>query len=148
MFKKGSEAPIAVVGLGYVGLPLAIEFGKILPTIGFDTNPKRISDLSKFRDSNQEHSYAEIKASKFLCFTQNPKSLHASRFIIVAVPTPVTAAKQPDLSYVKAASQTVGKQLQKGSIVVFEPTVYPGVTEEICVPILEKESGLKYTRDF
>ena len=143
-----NKYPIAVVGLGYVGLPLAIEFGKISDTIGYDVNKKRIADLKRFHDSNRESLAAEFKQAKFLRFTQDAKELKKSRFIIITVPTPVTSSKQPDLSFVEAASRTVGWHLQKGSIVVFEPTVYPGVTEEICVPILEKESGLKYMKDF
>ncbi len=139
---------IAVVGLGYVGLPLAIEFGKILETIGYDVNQKRITDLKRFNDLNHDSPPSEIKQAKRLRFTHNPKELKKSRFIIIAVPTPVTSNKQPDLSFVESASRTVGRNLQKGSIVVFEPTVYPGVTEEVCVPILEKESGLKYMKDF
>ena len=146
--KTPKQSPIAVVGLGYVGLPLAIEFGKIGATIGYDVNKKRIAELKRSRDANHESSAAEFKQAKYLRFTQDAKELRKSRFIIVAVPTPVTASKQPDLIFVEAASRCVGQNLQKGSIVVFEPTVYPGVTEEVCVPILEKESGLKYMKDF
>ncbi len=142
------EKPIAIVGLGYVGLPLAIEFGKITETIGYDVNEKRIADLKRFHDGNHEHSKAEIQEAKRLRFTYDGTELKKSRFIIVAVPTPVTSSKQPDLSFIESAARTIGKNLQKGSIVVFEPTVYPGVTEEICVPILEKESGLRYMKDF
>ena len=142
------SSPIAVVGLGYVGLPLAIEFGKIGAAIGYDVNAKRISQLKKSHDANHESSPADIRQAKFLKFTSDARELAKSRFIIVAVPTPVTKSKQPDLSFVREASETIGRTLQKGSIVVYEPTVYPGVTEEICVPILEKRSGLRYKKDF
>ena len=145
MFKKH---PIAIVGLGYVGLPLAIEFGKIGPTLGFDTSQARVLRLRRSQDVNQEHTPTEIKSARHLSFTTDAKALRNTRFIIVAVPTPVTSSKQPDLSFVEAATRTIGQNMQKGTTVVFEPTVYPGVTEEICVPILSKESGLKYGRDF
>ena len=148
MLKYKLDGPIAIVGLGYVGLPLAIEFGKVFPTVGYDTSEKRVSGLSRFIDANRESTPTEIKQAKQLHFTSDAKELQKSRFIIVAVPTPVTSSKQPDLSFVEAAARTVGKNLKKGSIVVFEPTVYPGVTEDICVPILEEESGLKFKKDF
>ncbi len=147
-FKFLENSPVAVVGLGYVGLPLAIEFGKIVPTIGFDINTSRVGRLTRSQDSNQEHAPEEIRSAKYLSFTSDPKELRKSRFIIVAVPTPVTDSKQPDLSFVEGATRLIGQNLQKGTIVVFEPTVYPGVTEDICVPILGIESGLKYKRDF
>ncbi len=145
---RARKAKIAVVGLGYVGLPLAVEFGKSFKTIGFDVNGQRIADLKKSVDRNGESSKEEIRSAKFLEFTTDPKRLREARFFAVAVPTPVTDSKQPDLSYVVSASEMVGRNLSKGSIVVFEPTVYPGVTEDICVPILEKLSELKYKRDF
>jgi UDP-N-acetyl-D-glucosamine/UDP-N-acetyl-D-galactosamine dehydrogenase len=142
------SAPVAIVGLGYVGLPLAIEFGKIAPTIGFDINTTRVERLKRFQDTNQEHDSAEMRSAKQLKFTSDPKALQKSRFIIIAVPTPVDESKKPDLSFVESASRLVGQNLKKGTIVVFEPTVYPGVTEDICVPILRMESGLKYGTDF
>jgi UDP-N-acetyl-D-galactosamine dehydrogenase len=145
---KTKKEKIAVVGLGYVGLPLAIEFGKIVNTIGFDLNKKRIAELESQVDSNNETSSEEIKASKLLEVTSNPEKLKEAKFIIVAVPTPITKSKQPDLFCVESASETVGKNLSKGSIVVFESTVYPGVTEDVCVPILEKYSKLKFDKDF
>ncbi len=145
---KKKKTSLAVVGLGYVGLPLAIEFGKKVRTIGFDIDQERISELERGADRNHESSSREIRAAKFLEFTADPKKIRESRFIIVAVPTPVTATKQPDLHFVKSGSELVGKNLKKGSVVVFEPTVYPGVTEEICVPILERCSKLKYKKDF
>ena len=145
---KNRKEKIAVVGLGYVGLPLAVEFGKRVRVIGFDVNEKRVKELSRGVDRNHESSSEEIRAAKFLSFTSEPEKIQEARFIVVAVPTPVTSTKQPELCFVKSASETVGKNLKKGSIVVFEPTVYPGVTEEICVPILEKFSNLKYKKDF
>ncbi|MBI4846593.1 MAG: nucleotide sugar dehydrogenase [Candidatus Omnitrophica bacterium] len=145
---KNKTAKIAVVGLGYVGLPLAVEFGKIVKTIGFDLNKKRIKDLQGSTDTNGETSQEELKSVKFLDVTAEPKRLKKAKFIIIAVPTPITKNKQPDLFCMTSASEIVGKNLNKGSIVVFESTVYPGVTEDICVPILEKYSGLKYKRDF
>ena len=145
---KNKKSKVAVVGLGYVGLPLAVEFGKGVKTIGFDVDRRRIAELKKKSDRNRESSQEEIRSAKFLEFTTDPKRLREAGFIAVAVPTPVTEAKQPDLSFVRSASELVGKNLTKGSIVVFEPTVYPGVTEDICVPILEKFSRLKYKKDF
>jgi UDP-N-acetyl-D-glucosamine/UDP-N-acetyl-D-galactosamine dehydrogenase len=145
---KNKQEKIAVVGLGYVGLPLAVEFGKLVTTIGFDVNKKRVSELQKFIDRNGETSTQELKSAKLLEVTSDPKKLKQAKFIIVAVPTPITKNKQPDLYCVTSASEVVAKNLSKGSIVVFESTVYPGVTEEVCVPILEKHSGLKYAKDF
>jgi len=142
------QEKVAVVGLGYVGLPLAIEFGKIASTIGFDVNQNRIKTLNEKKDSNMEVSFEEFDRCAFLTFTSDPKVLQEAGFIIVAVPTPITAKKQPDLSCMTSASTLVGKNLTRGSIVVYESTVYPGVTEDICVPILEKESGLKCGIDF
>lgn len=145
---KSGKTSVAIVGLGYVGLPLAIEFGKIVPTIGFDINEKRISSLKKSIDTNGESPAEDFKAAKKLSFTDKTAALKKARFIIVAVPTPVTDSKQPDLRPVESAARMIGQNLTRGSIVVFEPTVYPGVTEDICVPILEKESGLKFKKDF
>jgi len=147
LIKEGKEA-IAVVGLGYVGFPLAVEFGKIVKTIGFDLNKKRVKDLKKSDDTNGETATEEIKAAKLLQVTSDPKKIKQAKFIIVAVPTPITKNKQPDLFCLESASELVGNNLSKGSIVVYESTVYPGVTEDVCVPILEKFSGLKYKRDF
>ncbi len=145
---KSKKEKVAVVGLGYVGLPLAVEFGKIIKTIGFDLNKKRIAELKKCIDTNNETSTEEIKSASLLEVTDDPKALKQAKFIIVAVPTPITKNKQPDLYCVTSASEIVGKNLTKGSIVVFESTVYPGVTEEVCVPILEKFSNLKFGKDF
>lgn len=145
---KNKQAKIAVIGLGYVGFPLAVEFGRIIKTIGFDLNQNRVKDLQSFNDTNNETSTEQIKAAKLLEVTSNPQQIKEASFVIIAVPTPITRNKQPDLSYLISASEIAGKNLAKGSIVVFESTVYPGVTEDVCVPILEKKSGLKYGRDF
>lgn len=145
---KNSQSKLAVVGLGYVGLPLAVEFGKHVKTIGFDINTKRIAELQQCFDHNNETSSEELKSVKFIDYTSDPARLKEARFIIVAVPTPITKNRMPDLFCIKSASELVGRNLSKGSIVVFESTVYPGLTEEICIPILEKESGLQYPMDF
>ena len=138
---------IAVVGLGYVGLPVAVAFGKAKRTIGFDINAARIGELKSGRDSTREVAAQEFRQIDVL-FTCNPEDLRAADFFIVAVPTPVDEAKRPDLSPVLKASQTVGAQLKRGDIVVYESTVYPGATEEDCVPVLERASGLKCGTDF
>ncbi len=145
---KTKKEKIAVVGLGYVGLPLAVEFGKRVHVIGFDINHERVSELQKFIDRNKESNRREIRSAKYLELTADPSRIAEAKFIIIAVPTPVDQTKKPDLHFVKTASEIVGKNLKKGSIVVFEPTVYPGVTEDICVPLLEKFSRLKYKVDF
>ena len=145
---KDKKEKIAIVGLGYVGLPLAVEFGKIVKTTGFDLNKKRVQDLQNYLDTNNETPSEEIKAAKLLEVTADPKQLKEAKFIIVAVPTPITKNKQPDLFCLTSASEIVGKNLSQGSIVVFESTVYPGVTEDVCVPVLEKSSGLAYGKDF
>lgn len=132
---------LALVGLGYVGMPIAVEFAKHVPVIGFDINEKRVNEYKNGIDSTNEVGPA-IKNSK-VDFTADPKRLKEARFIVVAVPTPVNEDNSPDLRPVEGASRTVGKNLSAGTIVVFESTVYPGVTEDICVPIIEKESGLK-----
>lgn len=145
---KNKKAKLAVVGLGYVGLPLAIEFGKVFKTIGFDLNEKRIEQLREYSDINNETPSEKIRSASLLEVTSDANKLKDAQFIIVAVPTPITQNKQPDLACVISASEIVGKHLFKDSIVVFESTVYPGVTEEICVPVIEKCSGLKYNKDF
>jgi len=139
---------ICVVGLGYVGLPLAVEFSKYFETVGFDVNKKRIEELGeKKKDRTNEVSKEELEKSKII-LTTDASEIKKCNFIIVAVPTPIDKNKKPDLSFVKDASKIIGENLTKNSIVVYEPTVYPGVTEEICVPILEKYSGLKYKKEF
>lgn len=142
------EVKIAVIGLGYVGLPLAAAFAaKGLSMIGFDSNPKKIAFYKSGIDPTKEVGDDVLKSAA-IEFTHDKAKLRESRFLIISVPTPVTAAHTPDLSAVIGASETVGKNLEKGSIVVYESTVYPGVTENICVPILEKESGLQCGIDF
>ena len=138
---------ISVVGLGYVGLPVAVEFGKAQRVIGFDINQTRIAELQKGIDRTNEVETSELEGADIL-YTSNPEDLKAADFHIVAVPTPVDHAKQPDLTPVLRASETVGKQLKKGDIVVYESTVYPGATEEDCVPVLERCSQLVCGRDF
>ena len=137
---------IALVGLGYVGMPIAVEFAKHVPVIGFDINEKRINEYKNGIDSTNEVGEA-IKKTK-VEFTADPSKLKEARFIIVAVPTPVNPDNTPDLRPVQGASKLVGQNLTKGTIVVFESTVYPGVTEDICIPIIEKESGLKCGEDW
>lgn len=139
---------IAVIGLGYVGLPLAVEFGKVTNTIGFDVNETRINDLKKGIDFTLEITKDQILSSNNLFFSSNIEDLSDANFFIVTVPTPVDEYNKPDLTPLIKASTTVGKVLKKGDIVVYESTVYPGCTEEICVPVLEDVSGLKYNIDF
>jgi UDP-N-acetyl-D-galactosamine dehydrogenase len=139
---------LGIVGLGYVGLPLAVEFGKHFDTIGFDIKPHRIAELTSGRDSTLEVSRAELKAATRLSFSTELDNLKRCRVLIVTVPTPIDEYKRPDLTPLIKASETVGKALSKGAVVVYESTVYPGCTEEVCVPILERESGLKLNRDF
>ncbi|MBC7105106.1 MAG: nucleotide sugar dehydrogenase [Firmicutes bacterium] len=138
---------LAVVGLGYVGLPLAVAFARHVLTLGFDVDPRRIEELRQGYDRNREVP-SEALRSPNLRFTNEPAALREADFIAVAVPTPVDEAKRPDLSHLKEASRLVGQNLRRGATVVYESTVYPGCTEEICVPILERESGLKAGSDF
>jgi len=139
---------VAVVGLGYVGLPLAVEFGKRFDTIGFDLNEAKVQSYRTFVDPTGEVSSAELRAATRLQVTADPKAIAAADFVVVAVPTPIDAARQPDFSPLAGASQITGRHMKKGATVVYESTVYPGATEEVCVPILEQESGLKWKRDF
>jgi UDP-N-acetyl-D-galactosamine dehydrogenase len=139
---------IGVVGLGYVGLPLAVEFGKHFETIGFDVNPRRVAQLRKGRDSTLEVSRRELRTAERLTFTTDLERLRRCRVFIVTVPTPIDGYKRPDLSPLERASESVGAVLRKGAVVIYESTVYPGCTEEVCVPILERVSGLKFNRDF
>ena len=147
-FKKIDDARVAIVGLGYVGLPLAVEFGRHLDTVGFDIDPKRIADLKAGNDFTLETDAQELKAAKHLQFTTDLEALRGRDVYIVTVPTPIDAAKRPDISALRAASRTVGQVLGKGAIVVYESTVYPGCTEEDCAPILEQVSGLRLNQDF
>lgn len=139
---------VAVVGLGYVGLPLALALGSKIKSIGFDISPQKIEAYKKGFDPTNEMGSEKFIAAKHITYHNDPAELKKADVIIVAVPTPINEAKQPDLSPVEKASVTVGRNLSKGTIVVFESTVYPGATEEVCVPILERESGLKYGVDF
>ena len=143
-----SNVKLAIIGLGYVGLPLAVEFGKIRSVLGFDINLKRIAQLKEGRDLTQETDPEELQAATHLRFTTNSDDLRASNCFIVTVPTPIDRYKRPDLGPLIKASETVGKVLKTGDIVIYESTVYPGCTEEDCVPVLEKFSGLKFNQDF
>jgi UDP-N-acetyl-D-galactosamine dehydrogenase len=139
---------VAVVGLGYVGLPLAVEFGKKYPTVGFDLSEKKIAAYRNFLDPTGEVSQAELKAASRLRVTTDAADLADADFVIVAVPTPIDEAHQPDFGPLLAASEAVGRNLKRGATVVFESTVYPGATEEVCVPVIERCSGLQWRRDF
>ena len=141
-------AAIAVVGLGYVGLPLAVEFGRIRPVVGFDINRKRIAALCEGRDDTLETTATELAAAAQLKFSDDMSDLAGANVYIVTVPTPIDAHKRPDLNPLVKASETVGRALKRGDIVIYESTVYPGCTEEDCVPILECASGLIFNRDF
>ncbi|MBU8910311.1 MAG: Vi polysaccharide biosynthesis UDP-N-acetylglucosamine C-6 dehydrogenase TviB [Desulfobacterales bacterium] len=139
---------IALIGLGYVGLPLAVEFGKKFRTIGFDINKARVQELRQGRDSTLEVEPEELRQAEKLNYTTNPDEIRDCNIYIVTVPTPVDQYKRPDLTPLVKASETLGKLLSSGNIVIYESTVYPGATEEVCVPILEQQSGLKFNQDF
>ena len=139
---------IAVVGLGYVGLPIAIEFGKHFKTIGYDVSKKKINNYKKGNDVNKEIDKKSFLRSKLLSFTSSQRNLSKANIIIITVPTPIDKVRKPDLSYLSSSSITVAKNMSKGVIIIYESTVYPGVTEDICVPIIEKHSGLKWKKDF
>ena len=144
-----SEDPqICIIGLGYVGLPLAVEFGKKFNTTGFDLNKNRIAELSMGKDSTLEVESEDLDQASLLTFTSSEDEIIDCTFYIVAVPTPIDASKRPDLRPLEGASRTVGGVLSKGDIVIFESTVYPGATEEVCVPLLEEASGLIFNQDF
>ena len=143
-----TDKKIAIIGLGYVGLPLAVEFGKTRSVIGFDINEKRIAELENGQDHTLEVTPEELTHASFLEYTANVDALKSASIFIVTVPTPIDQANRPDLTPLVKASETVGKALKKGDIVIYESTVYPGCTEEICVPTLEKNSGLKFNVDF
>lgn len=142
------ELKLAVIGLGYVGLPLAVEFGKKRDVLGFDINQKRIEQLMKGEDITLEVDNSELAEAKNLNFSCNPEDLRDSNTYIVTVPTPIDEHKSPDFTPLVKASETIGAYLKKGDIVIYESTVYPGATEEVCIPVLEKVSGLKYNVDF
>jgi len=142
------EKKIAVIGLGYVGLPLAVEFGKQRATLGFDINESRISELLKGNDSTLEIGQSELADAKLLSFSSDAVELSNCNIFIITVPTPIDSVNRPDLTPIRKASETVGGHLKKGDLVIYESTVFPGCTEEICVPILEKVSGLTFNEDF
>jgi UDP-N-acetyl-D-galactosamine dehydrogenase len=143
-----SSARIAVIGLGYVGLPLAVEFGKRYPTLGFDIRPDRIAELRAGRDGTLEVEPAELAAVEHLAFSADSADLRDRNVYVVTVPTPIDAANRPDLAPLRQASELIGAALKPGDVVVYESTVYPGCTEEVCVPILERASGLKFNQEF
>ena len=139
---------VAIIGMGYVGLPLAIESGKYFYTVGYDIDSKRIARLQKGIDDTQEVSAEEMKSVQNLQFTHQVKDISTCNFFVITTPTPLDEAKRPDLSYVLSASKAVGIYLKKGDVVVYESTVYPGCTEEVCVPVLEQSSDLIFNKDF
>lgn len=142
------KAKIAVIGLGYVGLPLAVEFGKHFPTIGFDIKAERIAELKAGRDSTLEVEPEELRRAERLSYSSDVDALRECNVYVVTVPTPIDEAKRPDLRPLERASETVGTVLKPDDVVIYESTVYPGATEEVCVPILERVSGLVFNRDF
>mgnify|MGYP001300714150 CR=1 FL=1 len=145
---KVIDLRIAIVGLGYIGLPLAVEFGRKHNVIGFDINKKRIEELNKGVDITSELNSKEIRQAKNLNFTFNINDIKKCNVFIITVPTPIDSQKRPDLKYLKKASEDVGSVLKKNDLVIYESTVFPGVTEEFCAPILEKKSNLKFNKDF
>ncbi|MCI2810202.1 Vi polysaccharide biosynthesis UDP-N-acetylglucosamine C-6 dehydrogenase TviB [Eoetvoesiella caeni] len=142
------DVKLAVVGLGYVGLPLAVEFGKKRPVLGFDINARRIAELKEGKDHTLEVDAPEMAQAKHLRFAHEAVQLAEANVFIVTVPTPIDEYKQPDLTPLVRASETLGKVLKRGDIVIYESTVYPGATEEVCVPVLERVSGLRFNEDF
>lgn len=143
-----SDLKIAIIGLGYVGLPLAVEFGKQLSVVGFDIQQKRIQELKSGQDHTLEVSPEELKQAIRLSYSANLDDLRSCNFFIMTIPTPIDEFKQPDLTPLIKASTSIGKVLKKGDVVVYESTVYPGATEEACIPVLEQVSGLKFNQDF
>ncbi|MGB5299773.1 MAG: nucleotide sugar dehydrogenase, partial [Thiogranum sp.] len=142
------DAKVGVIGLGYVGLPLAIEFGKVMPTVGFDINTGRIDALRSGKDSTLEVDAVELAEAVQLSYSSELDDLKACNVFIVTVPTPIDRYKRPDLSPLESASRALGKVLKAGDVAIFESTVYPGATEEVCVPIMESVSGLTFNKDF
>lgn len=142
------KSTIAIIGLGYVGLPLAAEFGKTRQVIGFDINKKRVAELKGGDDRTLELSPEELKLAKHLKFTTDMSVLKNAQVFIVTVPTPIDICNRPDLTFLVNATVLVGKSLKKGDVIIYESTVYPGCTEEVCIPLLEKNSGLKFNQDF
>jgi UDP-N-acetyl-D-galactosamine dehydrogenase len=143
-----NNTKIAIIGLGYVGLPLAVEFGKQRPVLGFDINATRVAELQSGQDHTLESSPEELKAATHLSFSCNPEELKNCQVFIVTVPTPVDQANRPDMTPLLKASETVGRAMPQGAVVIYESTVYPGATEEVCVPVLEKFSGKKFNVNF
>ncbi|TYT23615.1 Vi polysaccharide biosynthesis UDP-N-acetylglucosamine C-6 dehydrogenase TviB [Luteimonas viscosa] len=143
-----NDIRIAIIGLGYVGLPLAAAFGRSYRTVGFDIDTARIEELRQHRDHTLEMTEEELKASSRLGFSSDPAELAACNVFIVTVPTPIDEYKRPDLRPLESASRTVGRAISRGGVAIFESTVYPGATEEVCVPIIERESGLVFNQDF
>jgi UDP-N-acetyl-D-glucosamine/UDP-N-acetyl-D-galactosamine dehydrogenase len=143
-----SQKTIAIIGLGYVGLPLAVEFGKIRDVIGFDINAARIAELKSGKDSTLEVDSEELASAKHLSLSSEGADLAKAQIFIVTVPTPIDDARRPDVSALVGASKLIGANLKSGDIVIYESTVYPGCTEEVCVPVLEATSGLKYNIGF
>src|SRR5574338_69240 len=141
-------AVIGVIGLGYVGLPLAVEFGKKHRTVGFDLSEEKVAAYREFNDPTGEVSSEDLRAAVHLSCHTDPAVVREADFVIVAVPTPVDEAHQPDFTPLVRASETVGRNLKPGATVVYESTVYPGATEEVCIPILERESGLEWKKGF
>lgn len=148
MTRTMKDVKIAIIGLGYVGLPLAVEFGKKFPTLGFDINKARIEELKNGQDHTLEVSPEELKQSAQLSYSCDLEELKQANFYIVTVPTPIDEHRQPDLTPLVKASETLGKVIKAGDIVVYESTVYPGATEEDCIPVIERISGLKFNQDF
>ena len=139
---------IGIIGLGYVGLPLAVSFGKKYSTLGFDINPARISELQAGEDHTLEVTPEDLAASEHLTFSANPSDLSDCNYIIVTVPTPIDSNKQPDMAPLRIASEMIGQVIKPGTTVIYESTVYPGATEEVCIPRIEKHSGLVFNKDF
>ncbi|MGI5308726.1 Vi polysaccharide biosynthesis UDP-N-acetylglucosamine C-6 dehydrogenase TviB [Rheinheimera sp. WS51] len=142
------NARIAIIGLGYVGLPLAVEFGKKYPTLGFDINKSRVEQLQSGHDSTLEVSDEELGQTQYLSYSHNVAELKDCNIYIVTVPTPIDAHKQPDLTPLVKASEMLGKVVNQGNIIIYESTVYPGATEEVCIPVVERVSGLVFNKDF
>lgn len=146
--RNPDQAKVGVIGLGYVGLPLALAFGRRQETVGYDVDAGRVDELRQCHDRTREADRDQFCASRYVRFTDDADDLADCTVFIVTVPTPIDAFKCPDLSYLLSASKTVGKRLKRGDVVIYESTVYPGCTEEDCVPVLEKYSGLRYNADF
>ena len=146
---NASKMPtVAVVGLGYVGLPLAIEFARVFPTIGYDLSAAKVANFRRHVDPTGEVSREQFEAASYLTVTSDAADMAPADFYIVAVPTPVDDAHRPDFSPLVSSSRSVGTHMKRGAIVIYESTVYPGATEEVCIPVLEQHSGMKWMQDF